>query len=318
LVALFGSVLAVAAIWTLVRFTFGGRTNAGGRPFALSLLFFGLLFSAVIARGRSGYSEVGSNSEYRYTVFVIFVLVGLYLAVLDAPTCADLETPWRPLAIRRTAGQRPTSSGPVFILARIVVGIGIVLTVLFGTTNGISMARATDQGETQAARVMVRADQYPDTVVQSLSIFELPQQIRRQVATARRDHLSLFGTGDAASYLSEKPIQYRFVPLRAAVFLPRNGSTVHGRQTLDVLGTGSYDVTRVDFFLSGPGLARALVVAGAMSNYGWFTVWNTGAVPNGMYTIEAKVRDSAGRSVVTTAVEVLVDNVQATPRARPH
>jgi hypothetical protein len=308
LVTLFGSVLAVAAIWTLLRFTLGRRTDTGGRPFALSLILFGLLFSAVITDGRAGYTGSLSNSESRYTVFVIFVLVGLYLAVLDPPIVSELRSSELPFPTRGTVGLRQTPSDPVFVFARVVVGIGIVVTVILGSVNGISQAREIRQGGILLGQVTVRANQYPDSVVRSLSIFELPQQIRRQITVARRDRLSLFGTGDAARYLSEKPIPFRIVPLRAAVILPRNGSTVDGRQILDVLGSGSYDVTRVDYFLSGSGLAKTLVATGVMSNFGWYTVWNTSRVPNGSYTIEANVRNSEGRSVMTPTIDVRVAN----------
>jgi hypothetical protein len=204
----------------------------------------------------------------------------------------------------------------VFVLARVVVGIGIVVTVILGSANGISQAREIRRGDIFQGQVTVRANQYPDSVVRSLSIFELPQQIRRQITVARRDRLSLFGTGDAARYLREKPIVFRIVPLRAAVVLPRNGSTVHGRQILDVLGSGSYDVTGVDYFLSGSGLAKTLVATGVMSNLGWYTVWNTSKVRNGSYTIEANVRDSAGRSVMTPTIDVRVANGNRTDSAR--
>ena len=316
LVTLFGTVLAVAAIWTLLRFTLGRRTDTGARPFALSLILFGLLFSAVITHGRGGYRASLSNSEPRYTVFVIFVLVGLYLAVLDPPVVSELRSSQPPSPTPGTVGQRQTSSDPVFVFARVVVGIGVVVTVIVGSADGISRAREGRQDGSFLGQVTVRADQYPDSVVQGLAIFERPQQIRRQITVARRDRLSLFGTGDAARYLSEKPLEFRIVPLRAAVVLPRNGSTVHGRQILDVLGSGSYDVTRVDYFLSGSGLAETLFATGRMSNLGWYTVWNTSKVPNGSYTIEASVRDSEGRGIMTPTIDVRVANGQPDRSAR--
>ena len=46
-------------------------------------------------------------------------------------------------------------------------------------------------------------------------------------------------------------------PLRAAVTLPRNGSTLHGKQFLDVVVSDLFDVTKVDYVLSGPGLEGA-------------------------------------------------------------
>ena len=170
LVTLFGSVLAVTAIWALVRFVIGGRTSTGGRPFALSLILFGLLFAGLTAYGRSGLNFFGFEVEDRYTVFAIFVLVGLYLAVLDPPVASELRSAEHGArSPAESAGrQRILFSDPLFTLARVVVGVGIVLTVIFGSVNGISQARAIRQNRLYLGQVTVRADQYPDTVVNNL------------------------------------------------------------------------------------------------------------------------------------------------------
>ena len=310
LVTLFGSVLVVTAIWALVRFGTRERTTAGGRPFALSLILFGLLFSVVTAYGRSGLPVFGFEAENRYTVFAILVLVGLYLAVLDPPVASELRS--REDGARSPAGspggQRQIFSDPLFTLARVVAGVGIVITVIFGSTNGFTQAQTIGENRHYLGRVTVRANQYLDTVVGPLDWLETAQSVRRQITIARDDHLSLFATGDAARYLSEKPIQTRLLPLRATLVLPRNGSTVHGRQVLDVLCSDSYDVTKVDYFLSGPGLAEVSFASGVMNKYGWIAKWNTSTVPNGSYAIDATVKDSGGRSLRTRPVEVRVEN----------
>jgi hypothetical protein len=305
LVTLFGSVLVVTAIWALVRFATRERTTTGGRPLALSLILFGLIFSALTAYGRSG----GLDVEYRYTVFAIFVLVGLYLAVLDPPVASDLRSPERgALAPARSIGPQWHVSDPLFTLARVVVGVGIVITVILGSANGISQARAIRQNRLYLGQVTVRANQYPDTVVGNLDWLETAQSIRRQITIAKDHRLSLFATGDATRYLSEKPLDLYSSPLRAAMTLPPNGSTLHGRRFLDVTVSDQFDVTKVDYLLSGPGLEGVSLGRGVRSNYGWIGGWNTSTVPNGRYTIEAKVSDSGGRTVVTPPVEVRVDN----------
>lgn len=306
LVTLFGAVLVAAAIWTLIRFSFGGRTSTGGRPIALSLILFGLLFSAVTAYGRSGFDIFGST-ESRYTVFAIFVLVGLYLALLDPPAASELGRSEPASPAWRSIG-RQAFSIRMFVLARVVVIVGIVLTLVFGSANGISQAREIHQNRLNLGQITVRANQYPDFIVEDLYAFHSAQQIRGLVAILREHHLSLFGTGDAVKYLSERPIQYQVVPLRAAVILPRHGSTVHGKQLLDVLGSGSYVITKVDYFLSGPGRARIFIAKGRASEVGWAAAWNTSTVPNGSYMIEAHVSNSDGRSVTTPAIEVRVKN----------
>ncbi len=312
LVTLFGSVLVVTAIWALVRFATWGRTSTGCRPFALSLILYGLLFSGLTASGRSALAGLGfGDVQNRYTVFAIFVLVGLYLAVLDPPLAFQQRSSERGprLPARSIGGRRHVLSDPLFTLARVVVGVGIVLTVIFGSANGIAQARLARDNRLYLGQVTVRADQYPAPVVVSLYGLETAQIIRRQITIARNDRLSLFGTGDAARYLSEKPLQVHLAPLHAAFALPRNGSALHGKQVLDVVTSDSYDVTRVDYFLSGPGLAGALFATGAGTKYGWIAEWNTSNVPNGSYAIDATVDDSGGRSVRTPPVEVRVENV---------
>ena len=309
LVTVFGTVLVVTAIWALVRFAPRERTTTGGRPFALSLVFFGLLVSGLTAYGRSGSAVFGVDPEDRYTVWAIFVLVGLYLAVLDPPVASEL--PSSEQDARSPAGsarrQRHVSE-PLFTLARVVVGVGIVLTVILGSTNGISQAREIRENRLYLGQVTVRANQYPDTIVGNLDWLETPQSIRGRITIAKNHRLSLFGTGDAARYLSEKPLDLYTTPLRAAVTLPSSGSTVHGRQFLDVGVSTQFDVTKVDYVLSGPGRDDAIFAVGHRSKYGWLGRWNTSTVPDGSYTIEAKVSDSGGRSVTTPPVEVRVDN----------
>ena len=308
-VTLFGTVLVVTAIWALVRFSLRERTTTGGRPFALSLVLFGLLVSGLTAYGRSGGAVFGVDPENRYTVFVIFVLVGLYLAVLDPPVATKLPMP--PHDARAPAESAPRLgqvSEPLFTLARVVVGVGVVLTVILGSTNGISQARVIRENRLYLGQVTVRANQYPDTIVGNLDWLETPQSIRGRITIAKNHRLSLFGTGDAARYLSEKPLDLYGTPLRATVTLPSSGSTVHGRQYLDVGVSTQFDVTKVDYVLSGPGRDDAVFAVGRQSKYGWLGRWDTSTVPDGSYTIEAKVRDSGGRSVTTAPVEVRVDN----------
>jgi len=310
LVTVFGSVLVVTAIWVLVRFAIGGRTTTGGRPFALSLLLFGLLFSGLTSYGRSGLAVFGFAVEDRYTVFAIFVLVGLYLAVLDPPVASELRSPEQGAGspARSMGRQRHVFSDPLFTLARVVVGVGIVLTVILGSANGVDQSRAIRQSRLYLGQVTVRANQYPDTVVNNLDWLETAQSIRRWITIAKDHRLSLFGTGDATKYLSEKPLDLYSSPLRATVTLPRNGSTLRGSLFLDVSVSDQFDIRKVEYVLNGPGLEDASFATGSRTNYGWIGGWNTSTVPNGRYTIEAKVSDSGGRTVMTPPVEVRVDN----------
>jgi hypothetical protein len=91
---------------------------------------------------------------------------------------------------------------------------------------------------------------------------------------------------------------------------------VHGKQVLDVSVSDQFSLTKVDYFLSGLGLARTSIATAISSSYGWIAIWNTSAVPNGSYTIDATVDDSGGRSVRTSPVEVRADNAQSISEAR--
>jgi hypothetical protein len=306
---LFGSVVVVTAIWVLVRSAFWGGARTGGRPFALSLILFGLLSSGLIAYGRSGSSVFGVSLESRYSIFSIFVLVGLYLAVLDPPVDSEPTSAAHVAASpdRSSGSQRNPFTNRSFNLARVVVGTGIVLTVVFGSVNGIAQARAVREGRIYAGEVTVRANQYPNQVVVGvLAWLETPQVIRHQITIARNDHLSLFATGDADKYLSEAPLKFSLP--RAFLIIPRKGATLHGEQILDLFVSDPFDVTRIDYVLSGPDREQATLASASRTKYGWVTKWNTSTVPNGSYSIRAKVGDSGGRSVWTSPVEVLVEN----------
>jgi hypothetical protein len=313
LVTVFGSVLVVTAIWALVRFATRERTTTGGRPFALSLILFGLLFSGLTAYGRFT-SVFGTFDEYRYTVFAILILVGLYLAVLDPPLAPEMRSSEPPPLTRRAGGRRQTLSDLLFALARAVVGIGIVITVILGSDNGIAQARVVHENRLYAGQVTVRANQYPDPIVSFLySGFESAQWLRRQITVAKDHRLSLFATGDAARYLSERPLgPFVFPPPSAVWVLPRKGSTLHGKQFLDVVVRDAYDATKVDYVLSGPGLEGVTFATGFQTNYGWIGGWNTSTVPNGSYTIVATVSDSGGRTATTPPLEVRVENKNRT------
>jgi hypothetical protein len=309
-VAIFGSVLTVTAIWVLVRFAFWRRTSMGGRPYALSLLLFGLLFSALTSYGRSGLGSFGYHPENRYTVFAIFVLVGLYLAVLDPAAPMELPSPERDggSPAGKTGRDWGFFSNRLLTLARVVVGVGVVITVVLGTHNGISQERDIHQSRLYLGRVTVRADKYPNTIVENLDWLQTPETTRGRIAIAKQHDLSLFGTGDARRYLSEKPLDLYGSPLHAAVTLPANGSTLHGREFLDVAVSDVFDVSKVEYVLTGQGREGVTISSGYQSNYGWIGGWNTSTVPNGSYTIEAIVRDSGGRAVTTLPVEVRVEN----------
>lgn len=302
---LLGGLLVLASVWALVRFG-RRRLDPGGRPVGLALVVCGLVFAGLTGYGRS---DLLGNVEYRYTVFAMLVLVGLYLILLDRPVSGQN----RPAGTVPAAGaiarvRRGVVADPLFTSARVLVGIAVALTVVAGTVKGISKARSMHDERQYTGRVTVRVDQYPGPVVTTLDWLETASAIRQQVAIARSHGLSLFGTGDAAEYLREKPLDLQASPLRASVAIPRSGSTLRGAQLLNAVVSDEFDVTSVDYYMSGSGLTDQHIAKGFRTNYGWFARWDTRDLPNGEYSIEAVVRDSGGRTVRTAPVEVHVRN----------
>ena len=80
-----------------------------------------------------------------------------------------------------------TSSPTLFTLARVVVGVGIVLTVILGSVNGIALARMTVRyDDLRLGQVTVRANQYPDPIL-ALLASQSARSIRRWISIARDD-----------------------------------------------------------------------------------------------------------------------------------
>jgi hypothetical protein len=215
---LLGIVIFLVALWTLFRY--GRRPDPkGASPLGLSLIVYGLIFALMIAYGRSGSGPLG-NLEPRFTVYVILILVGIYLALLDAPPslapAGQGDKPPRASGdlVRATTGEgqvdRYQDSGPHpgsprsrrwLQLVRVAVGLAIILQVGLGIGNGISSARTQHQVRLVAADVLVNIDKAPDTLVFiDVNPLSSVSFARRMAAIARLHHLSVFGTSDAARY----------------------------------------------------------------------------------------------------------------------
>ena len=103
---------------------------------------------------------------------------------------------------------RRSSPIQIFTLDRVVVGLGIVLTVIRGSVNGSTDAREIRQNRIYLGEVTVRANQYRDTAVATSIVWKQPSSFAVRSRQPENDSLSLFGTGDATSYLSEKPFDF--------------------------------------------------------------------------------------------------------------
>jgi hypothetical protein len=59
-----------------------GSDRTSARPVGATLIWFGLLFSIVVAVGRHGLDYWGASSS-GYTIYNVWILIGVYMVLLD-------------------------------------------------------------------------------------------------------------------------------------------------------------------------------------------------------------------------------------------
>jgi hypothetical protein len=89
---------------------------------------------------------------------------------------------------------------------------------------------------------------------------------------------------------------------------PANGATLSGTVNVNANATDNVGVTRVDFLRNG-----TVVNSDTTAPYGY--AWDTTAVANANYTLQAKAYDAAGNSASSSTVTVTVSNTG--PSSRP-
>jgi outer membrane protein assembly factor BamB len=91
-----------------------------------------------------------------------------------------------------------------------------------------------------------------------------------------------------------------------SVVVPSNGASVSGTSSvLDAVPSGG--ATQVVFEVIG-GSVNAMVADGTPSLYGWLATWNTTAVPDGTYTLEAQASYAGGVTVTSPGIQITVNN----------
>lgn len=311
-VLLVGLLIILASAWALVTRPARGRA-AGGLPIAVALICFGLLFGATVTQGRVSVG-LSAASQSRYSTFILLVLVGLYLSVLER-----VVLPWRtresalhstePLESHRGDSNRTPSpgapAGPVVLV--VVIVVIVCLQVAIGLRTGLAGARTDHADQIQGARVVSNIGKYPDpVVVGSLGELESATFIRRMAAVAQVHRLSLFATGAVAQYRSEGLIAGS--PPETSVTVPMPGSTLKGWHFLAAAATDGLAVTAVDFEVAGGGLRSPLIIRAEPFQYGWIAAWRTTTVPNGRYTLQSVEYDTGGRSTHSRGIPVTVHN----------
>ncbi len=97
------------------------------------------------------------------------------------------------------------------------------------------------------------------------------------------------------------------------VLIPSGGSDLSGMQTLDATASDSASpISRVQYLLTGGSLNNTVIATGTHSPYGWVANWQSGLVPNGIYTLQSEVTDAAGNVAYSPGVTVNVANTVTT------
>jgi hypothetical protein len=90
------------------------------------------------------------------------------------------------------------------------------------------------------------------------------------------------------------------------VVVPSNGASVSGTSSvLDAVPSGG--ATQVVFEVIG-GSVNAMVADGTPTLYGWLATWNTTAVPDGTYTLQAQASYAGGVTVTSPGIQITVNN----------
>ena len=313
-----GTLIVVVAVWLVI--TCGLRRDASdGNPFGVSLICFGLLFTAMITAGRAWdtYASVG-----RYAMFEILLWVGCYLVLLDRasqprrralPTAPNLvgegTDDYGGLSSRVAAEFDPASprwkKDLRTIMLLTLIGLVLIQAVLT-IPSGITDASASRQRQLVAADVAVNIDEANDPLVQN----ELgdywwgPAFIRQMTAIARSEHLSLFDTSLAA-------VDRRrglFPSLQSSVLAPGDGAIVSGNKVLDAGVLVPTAGRRVQFRITGGLSHRSLVLAAKLTLVGWIADWDTATVADGTYEVQSVVVYPDRSRAASTPILVRVEN----------
>ncbi len=93
-----------------------------------------------------------------------------------------------------------------------------------------------------------------------------------------------------------------------SVLTPSGGASLSGSETLDASATSTFGIANVEFVLTGGTLTDDVIAAGAPTEYGYLTSWNTTTVPDGTYTLQSLAYDEAANSTFSPGITVTVNN----------
>ena len=189
-----GVVIVVVALSAAAVFGIPRDTESGG-PVGVALICFGLLFAALVARGRAalGYWAASSSG---YTMYELLVLVGVYFCLLSAPQ--RMRTAFGKDARGSSAngvrrGTRPWISGRYAKVVGSLLTVLVIVQITSGITHGLTGARAVHVAQERAASTTLHIQQASDSeVVANLDFSESARRTRELARTAAAHRLGPF------------------------------------------------------------------------------------------------------------------------------
>jgi len=178
------------------------RDEVSGGPIGVALIVMGLLFAAMVTKGRMVFGD-WAGSQSRYVTFDLMVPLGAYLAILGrrARRGSGVGGVWDghvPASGLRSIGSvlsRLPAWGDRYALVgiRAVVGCVLVVQLAVSIPNGISNGRQTHAYDLNAANVLRHYQTTPDqALVFYLNFFAKPDFVRSRARYMQTHNLSLF------------------------------------------------------------------------------------------------------------------------------
>jgi hypothetical protein len=250
-----GVLIVFTALWLTFSAVVRGEENDGS-PLGVGLICFGLLFAVTITAGRAGPGlDAGGGS--RYTTFDLLTLVGCYFVLLARGGVVSTDR-------RRDKVLWWTSLGSV--------GVGVCLTLILGTINGLDDASSWQSAQIQTARVIANMQRAPDSMIERDLIgndpFEVPYT-RQRVVFARQNHLSLFADSSTVDRYLRAGLPYAANSLMSTVLAPQSGANEEGVVTLVASAQGDFGIASVQIEIMSATGSRVTVSA-RDTPYGWF------------------------------------------------
>ncbi len=300
------------------------REDEGAGPLSIALISYGLMFAAVVTKGRL-FGSIAYADASRFTTYELLIVVGLYLAVIGSRHREVLRSQRRPSRfpipglgyVNERPINRSLGGHATLVIAQVALIIIICIQIGFGIGNGLAGARADQATKRSVAHLFVDADMYSDYTLSGGFPFGVADgvyvatTIRQLAGMAKRHHLALFASPSEIAD-AERPVPGDSSRRVTSVIEPSNGRGLRGSQLLTASTSDEFRVTEVDFRLTGVGVRSALIGVGKSSYVGstevWRTEWNTVGVPNGTYGIQSVLYDASGNVTASTPVSVTVAN----------